>query len=221
VKSTLTRTLVFANIAVFVWMELTGAYNSDPSLINHGALRSSEFLINGEWWRLFTAAFVHGGITHIALNMIALWQVGSIVETLFGARRMALLYVIAIVGSGLAVVYFSPDYATVGASGAIFGLFGAMVSAGLRLGTRGRSLVMQTVPIIVINLIFTFSIPGISAAAHVGGLISGFLAGFILFLAPLQRVREAEAVPIEGGGVYEPPEVVHAAPPPSEPHPHP
>jgi rhomboid protease GluP len=218
VKSSLTRALVFANIAVYVWMTLTGAYTSDPSLVNHGALYGP-YVRGGDWWRLFTAAFVHANLMHILFNMIALWQVGSIVETIFGARRMAALYVIAILGSGWAVVYFSPNEATVGASGAIFGLFGAMVSAGLRLGARGRALVMQTLPIIGINLVFTFSVPGISAAAHIGGLVSGFLAGYVLFRVP-RRERELVPVAVEGGGVYEPPEIAQAAPAPHDSHPH-
>jgi rhomboid protease GluP len=199
-------------------MTLTGAYTSDPSLVNHGALYGP-YVRGGDWWRLFTAAFVHANLMHILFNMIALWQVGSIVETIFGARRMAALYVIAILGSGWAVVYFSPNEATVGASGAIFGLFGAMVSAGLRLGARGRALVMQTLPIIGINLVFTFSVPGISAAAHIGGLVSGFLAGYVLFRVP-RRERELVPVAVEGGGVYEPPEIAQAAPAPHDSHPH-
>jgi len=93
------------------------------------------------------------------------------------------------VGSGLTVIWFNYDQPTLGASGAIFGLFGALVAVGLRLGRRGRALIGQVVPIVVLNLIFTFAVPGISAAAHVGGLITGFVVGFVLFMMP-SRQRE-------------------------------
>ncbi len=100
---------------------------------------------------------------------------------------------VAIVGSGIAVVAFNYDVPTLGASGAIFGLFGALVAVGLRLGKRGRSLIGQVLPIIVINLVFTFTVPGISAAAHVGGLMTGFVAGLVLFMVPAARRTPAYA----------------------------
>src|SRR5579871_847749 len=108
---------------------------------------------------------------------------------------MLLLYFVSMLGSGLAVTYFTPDVVTVGASGAIFGLFGAMVAIGLRLGKRGRNLIMQTLPIIGINLFITFTIPNISIAAHIGGLLSGLVCGLVLFsvLAP-RREEPAYAV---------------------------
>jgi membrane associated rhomboid family serine protease len=127
---------------------------------------------------------LHGGIVHIAVNMVALYSVGDVVEQLFGKFRFVLLYVAAIVGSGLTIVYFGTyNVPAVGASGAIFGLFGALVAVGLRMGPRGRDLIKSVLPVIVINLVLTFTIPNISAAGHVGGLITGFLAGLVLFMA--------------------------------------
>ena len=181
---TLTNLLVAVNVLAFIWQVTTpGGIDAD-----HGYLAPRDVLQYGEWWRIFTAAFLHGSIPHIALNMIALFQVGNLVEQLFGKVRFALLYLLATVGSGLAIIYFStPDIPTLGASGAIFGLFGALVAVGLRLGARGRSLVGQVLPIIALNLIFTFAIPGISASAHVGGLLTGFVAGLVLFMVPSRR----------------------------------
>jgi membrane associated rhomboid family serine protease len=124
---------------------------------------------------------------HIAFNMFALYQVGTIVEQLFGKVRYVALYAVALVGAGLAVVYVAPNDLTVGASGAIFGLFGALVAVGVRLGKRGRGLIGQVLPIIVINLVLTFTIPNISAAGHVGGLLTGLVAGLVLFMAPRRR----------------------------------
>ena len=122
--------------------------------------------------------------------MIALYQVGNIVEQLYGKVRFSLLYLVSIIGSGLAVLAFNYAVPTLGASGAIFGLFGALVAVGLRLGKRGRGLIGQVLPIILINLVFTYTVPGISAAAHVGGLLTGFIAGLLLFMVPSRR-REA------------------------------
>ena len=185
---TLTNLLIAINVAAFVWELATGGPDRD-----HGQLLGTLVVQYGEWWRIFTAAFLHANLIHIGLNMLALYQVGSIVEALYGKVRFALLYVIAIIGSGLAVVAFNYTIPTLGASGAIFGLFGALVAVGLRLGKRGRALITQVVPIVLINLVFTFSVPGISAAAHVGGLITGFLAGLVLFMVPPARPTAAYA----------------------------
>lgn len=181
---TLTNLLVAVNVLAFIWQLSTlGGVDGD-----HGYLAPRDVLQYGEWWRIFTAAFLHGSIPHVALNMLALYYVGNLVEQLFGKIRFALLYVLAIIGSGLAIVYFSTyDVPTLGASGAIFGLFGALVAVGLRLGARGRSLIGQVLPVIAINLVFTFAIPGISVSAHIGGLITGFIAGLVLFMVPSRR----------------------------------
>jgi rhomboid protease GluP len=211
---TITNVLVAINVLMFLWELATGGPDVD-----HGQLYGPAVVAGHQWWRIFAGAFLHGSYAHVGLNMLALYQVGNIVEQLYGKVRFVLLYTIAIVGSGLAVLYFNFDVPTLGASGAIFGLFGALVAVGLRLGARGRSLIGQVLPIIVINLVFTFAVPGISAAAHVGGLVTGFLAGLVLYMLPSQRqyayapVAEPAAVPFdptEGAPVAtieQPPEV--------------
>jgi membrane associated rhomboid family serine protease len=184
VKISLTGVLVAVNIVAFIWQTTTrGGVDYD-----HGYLSPQSVLQYGEWWRIVTAAFLHANIAHIGLNMIALYSVGREVEAVFGKVRFALLYALAVLGSGLSIVYFSAyTVPTLGASGAVFGLFGALVAVGLRLGARGRSLIMSLLPVLAINLVFTFSIPGISAAAHVGGLVTGFVAGLILFMGSRRR----------------------------------
>ncbi len=194
----LTRLLICINVLVFGWMIVTGggisyALNGGGSgefYYLHGAMRPVDVTVGGQWWRIVSSAFVHFGAIHIAMNMIALNYVGAPVERLFGKVRYALVYALALVGAGVAVVMFSnPEEFTAGASGAIFGLFGALVAAGLRLGPRGRALISSVFPVIVLNLVFTFAVPNISAAAHIGGLITGFVAGFVLFMLP-SRARD-------------------------------
>ncbi len=139
----LTRTLICINVLVFGWMIVTGG--GIPYAVNgagtgefyylHGAMRPVDVTAGGQWWRIVSSAFVHFGVLHIGMNMIALNYVGAPVEQLYGKVRYALVYALALVGAGISVVLFSPpDQFTAGASGAIFGLFGALVAAGLRLG---------------------------------------------------------------------------------------
>ena len=193
---TLTNALIAINVVVFVWELATGGAEAD-----HGVLFGPFVVEHGEWWRVVTAAFLHGSIMHIAFNMFALYQVGTIVERAMGPLRYLFVYACAIAGSGAAVLWFNYTQPTLGASGAIFGLFGALVAIGLSLPPRGMSIVTQTVPIIVINLGLGFIIPNISVAAHVGGLITGFVVGWLVFQIP-SRYRDRANSLINGRPVY-------------------
>ncbi len=206
----LTRLLIAANVVVFLWELSTGDTGDGGVLVRDGGLYGP-LVAAGDWWRIFTAAFLHAGWLHIATNMFALWQVGTFVELLYGRTRMAIIYVVAIVGSGIAVLFFSYGDPTVGASGAIFGLFGALAAAGLRLGKTGRDLVQQSAGIIILNLILGFTVfHFVSNAAHIGGVIAGALVGFLLFRVPAHLVaaRAAAPVPVEDGQIYEAPDFV-------------
>jgi membrane associated rhomboid family serine protease len=187
VRITLTQLLIAVNVVAFIWQSTTrGGVDYD-----HGYLSPQLVLQYGEWWRIATAAFLHASIAHLGLNMMALYFLGKEVEAVFGKPRFALIYALGVLGSGLSIVYFSAyTIPALGASGAVFGLFGALVAIGLRLGRRGRSLIMSLLPVIAINLVFTFSVPGISVAAHVGGLITGLIAGLILFTGTRRRRAE-------------------------------
>jgi rhomboid protease GluP len=177
----LTRLLIAMNIVAYAWEYFSGALDSDATLTSHGALLGTRVLENGEWWRIFSAGFLHGGAMHILFNMFALWQVGHLTELIFGAPRMAFIYFFSMLTSGLLVTAIDPSDPTIGASGAIFGLFGALAAAGLRLGKPGRDLVRQCVGIIVLNLIISYTLPNISKSGHIGGLIGGFVTGIALF----------------------------------------
>jgi membrane associated rhomboid family serine protease len=202
-----TLALIIINVLVFLWVTVTGggfgyfvSGGDNQLLYDHGALYGPA-VTQGEWWRIISSGFLHAGILHIGLNMFALYQVGTFLELVLRSRRMLMLYFISLVGSGLCVVWFSYNEVTVGASGAIFGLFGALAVVGLRLGPQGRALLGQLIPIIVLNLIFTFSVPGISAAGHVGGLVTGFLAALVIAQIPRRPV--AATAPIEYGDAIE------------------
>ncbi len=211
----LTRLLVAINVIAYIWEKLSGALTTDNALLSHGALLGIDVL-NGEWWRIVTSAFLHGSEIHILFNMIALWQVGTFIELIYGTPRMAFIYFFAMLGSGLGVTYFTPTEVTVGASGAIFGLFGALGVAGLRMGERGREILKQTIGIVVINLIIGFTLPNISNAGHIGGLIFGTLAGLALFRAP----KPAPPAPVYAQRIdprYDPGVVTIEHPPLDEP----
>jgi membrane associated rhomboid family serine protease len=128
---------------------------------------------HGDWWRLITAAFLHYGPFHLLLNMLALWWFGSLLERRIGSGRFLLLYLVSGLAGSAGALILDPTVPTVGASGAIFGILGA----GLVLEQQ-RDYVFggSALGIIVINLVFTFSISNISIGGHIGGLIGGALA---------------------------------------------
>ncbi len=207
---TITNLLIAVNVIAYIWEVTSGTnFNDNRSLYDHGALVGAAVTLDGQWWRIVTGGFLHGGLAHIALNMFALYQLGTFVESALGPWRMLAVYTVSLFGGGLAVVYFAPHDVTVGASGAIFGLFGALLGIGVRMGRRGRALISQTLPILVINLVFTFAVPFISKAGHLGGLASGFVAGLV-FYAMRPRVAEPVAIDRATGEVtdaeYLPPE---------------
>ena len=206
----LTRILLVANILVFAWTSTHDVTASGTSLVQAGAFYGPA-VQDGEWWRAFTAAFIHDGFLHIAFNMFALWQIGTVVEQLFGTPKMGLIYLVSIIGSGWAIYHFNYNEITIGASGAIFGLFGALVAAGLRLGKVGQQLVRNMLGIVLINVLLGFMIPNISQAGHLGGLVAGFILGIVLYRVPL-HLRRPLAVQVQSHG--DPVEAELLPPPP-------
>lgn len=135
----------------------------------------------GEYYRLFSSAFMHYGIVHILFNMWALYVLGPPLEQHLGRLRFGALYFLSALGGSVVVYLFSPLNApTAGASGAIFGLFGATLVAAKRLNLDVKWLVS----LIVINLVITFTLPGISWQGHIGGLITGAAVGAAFVYAP-------------------------------------
>ena len=193
----MTRLLIALNVVGYLWeirvagpgmLSLGGGGNLDR-VLQDGSLFPAAVLQQGEWWRILTGAFLHGGLLHIGVNMLSLWFLGRFIEYALGPWRMLLVYMLSLIVSGLGVVYFSaPLVPTVGASGAIFGLFGALFAIGLKLGKPGMQLVRDNIGILVINLIITFTVPAISWQAHVAGLLAGFVVTYAIYFPP-RRVQ--------------------------------
>jgi rhomboid protease GluP len=207
----LTKLLIAANVVVFAFEYLSGNPDRGTGIAAAG-LMFGPAVDAGQWYRIFTSAFLHANILHIGSNMLALYQVGTFIELVYGRVRMSLLYTLGIIGSSAACYYFTYQQAELGASGAIFALFGALLAAGIRWGKDGRALVQQSSGIIILNLVLGFTIfHGIvSNAAHLGGLVVGTLAGLVLFRVPRPRLAVA-GEPLEAGVTYESPEAIARA----------
>ncbi len=141
----------------------------------------------GEWWRVFTVALTHASWLHLGMNMLVLFQLGNIVERFYGEIRYSLILVASVVSASFASLLLDPvNQPSVGASGMIFGLFGAMVLTGKKMGVDYR----QVMGYLVLNLVIGFAIPNVDWHAHVGGLIGGLLAALVLQALPRRRIQQ-------------------------------
>ena len=145
-----------------------------PSLQTQLMLPSFEYLkLTNEWYRLFTVALTHGGLLHLGFNMYSLMVLGNPLEAAFGPRKLLIVFFVSLVTGSFTSAYFASAYSySVGASGAIFGLFGAFAIVGTRIGADIRSIVV----IIGINFVIGFAMGGVDWRAHLGGLIGGVAA---------------------------------------------
>jgi rhomboid protease GluP len=188
----LTQIIFGANIAVFLATAFASRSVMDISgevLVHYGA-NFGRYTLSGDWWRLFTYMFLHGGAMHIFFNMWCLWDLGQLCESLYGRFTYAAIYLITGVSGGLASIAWNPGVLSVGASGAIFGLAGALIASFYlgefslpRVAISGtlRSLVIFA----VFNLGFGQLFGGIDNACHIGGLVSGLILGALIArLAP-------------------------------------
>jgi membrane associated rhomboid family serine protease len=189
-----TKIIIALNVLVFV-IGLTGG--GGGSLLNgQGSTQidlglSAIPLRDGEWYRLITSGFTHAGLLHLGLNMWFIWIIGQMLERSIGSLRFTLLYFAALLAGSAGALIADPFALTVGASGAAFGLLGAMV-VGMR--QRGMSVLRSDVGmLLILNLVLTFAIPGIAIGGHIGGLIGGGLCGAAL-LAPRRERRWWELV---------------------------
>lgn len=186
-RAYVTPALIGLNVLVFVLMTVSGVSIINPTipdLLRWGADFGPQTM-RGEWWRILTATFVHIGIIHIALNMWVLATAGPLVERMVGNIGFLLLYLVAGLGGSLASLFWNPMLVSGGASGAIFGIYGALL--GLLLRAHGSipskalaKLRNSGLGFLGYNLVFGMMQKNIDSAAHVGGLAAGFLCGLVL-----------------------------------------
>ena len=187
-KPYLTYFFLLLNVCIFLFLENIGGSMDQDVLIGYGA-KYNEAILEGEWWRLFTAAFIHIGLIHFFINMLALYYIGQFVERIYGSKSFFIIYFLSLLLGNIASFVFT-DAITAGASGAIFGLFGTL----LYFGIKYRMLFIRTIGnqfmlLLIVNIVLGIIVPQIDIGAHIGGLIGGFLAAMMATLPYKKSVR--------------------------------
>ncbi|WP_456391618.1 rhomboid family intramembrane serine protease [Nitratifractor sp.] len=158
------------------------------TLVQCGGVYAPALVGQGEWWRLLSAMFLHGGMEHLALNMVSLFIVGRMMELYFSRSVYLLLYLLSGIVGFLVSMAVHPMTVSIGASGAIFGIFGAIGGLVLfhrrRLGERYRLFMREFGAVLGLNLIFGIVVPGIDMSAHIGGLSVGLVGGYLASKTP-------------------------------------
>jgi membrane associated rhomboid family serine protease len=188
--SIVTKALIGANLLVYLLEIANGGTLNGPGVLflyRWGVYGPG--IASGRWFQLVTGGFLHGGLLHIGLNMLILWLVGSQIEEALGRGRYLLLYFVSLLAGSAGALLQSPNIPTVGASGAIFGLFGAMLV--LEYFATGRIVGGQAFGLIAINLVLSFTISTVSWGGHIGGLVGGILG--TLALAQFRRAHPGYA----------------------------
>jgi rhomboid protease GluP len=193
------RILIAMNVVLFLAMVASGVpvmSPTAPNLIQWGADFGPRTIGGGEWWRIFTSMFLHIGIIHIAFNMFVLWQIGPFVERLLGNIGFSIVYMVSGIAGAFVSLAWNPYLVSAGASGAIFGLYGALLGFLLMRRDSIPSEVLEPLTknaliFIGYNAVYGFIRSGTDVAAHVGGLAAGFLCGLCmsvpLTIDPLPR----------------------------------
>ncbi|MBE3560499.1 MAG: rhomboid family intramembrane serine protease [Ktedonobacteraceae bacterium] len=189
-----TNILIIINIIVYLFTAIVG-HNlleiSTDVIATYGGQNTLLIQQTGEYWRILTAMFLHFNLWHIALNMFSLYLIGRVVEVFYGRWRYLLIYLLSGIAGGIVTYFFqAPNTLSAGASGAIFGVFGAMGAFYIvnrrALGAYGRGMVSQWIFVLAINVALNLSLAGLSITDHLGGLIAGIILGFLL-IARLER----------------------------------
>lgn len=186
INNTLTNQLLLVLVAIYLGLQIYPNLEEDLFLFNRAILSDGQIhgVAEGEWWRLITAGFLHAGVMHLLFNCLALYTLGTPFEALYGRTRYAILLLISLVaGSYASITFNAENQVSVGASGAIFGLFGALLVVGRRLGADTRS----TLTLLAINTAIAIAIPNIDWRAHLGGLAGGVVVATVYKLIPQRR----------------------------------
>ncbi len=183
--SNLTYGLIAINVVMLIALEIGGGSTNRQTLLDFGAMSGLE-IAGGDYWRLFTAMFLHVGLWHLLVNSVGLFIIGRLVESVFGPFRFALLYVLSGLFGSLAsyLVDVNSDAAAAGASGAVFGILGVMAAyfAAQRnvMGRTAQQILYGLLALAAINLVISQLNPGIDNWAHLGGFAAGFGLGYAL-----------------------------------------
>ena len=188
-----TQVLIGINVVAFLIETAAGAPlggGGGGTVWTHGVLFGPSISVNHEYWRLVTAGFLHDGLFHLFVNMISLYFVGSALEPAIGRVNFLAVYFVSLLAGSFGALWFSPGIPTLGASGAIFGIFGALIivarNRGIPIWQSGLGYVL------VFNLIFSLSVRGISVGDHLGGLVGGLITGWLI-VEVAERRRMATA----------------------------
>ncbi len=181
-----TMALVAANVVVFMISlgagdQINRRDRFDGLSFDYG-INGGLIDVRGEWYRLFTGGFLHSGVIHLGFNMLLLWMIGSQLEAALGRWRYGLLYVGSLLAGSAGALVADPNALTVGASGAVYGLMGAAVIAQRANGISFWQSGIGT--LVVVNIIVSVTVPGISVGGHAGGLIGGLAVGWLYYEAP-------------------------------------
>lgn len=200
-----TLALLALNVLVFLVMVVSGVSFFSPtteSVLKWGA-DYGPLTLGGQWWRMFASLFIHFGVIHILFNMVVLANIGPFMETLLGSSGYAVLYVAAGLGGGAASLAWHPGTVSAGASGAIFGLYGALLAfLVLHGGSISKEVLIPlrkgALVFVGYNVLYGLVRPDVDMAAHIGGLVTGFLLGLFLaqpatLQAPARGGRNATA----------------------------
>ncbi len=186
-----TYTIIAINVIVFAVMCIKGVPFMRPSAADVFPWGASygPVTVGGQWWRLFTEIFVHFGVVHVGINMYILYQVGVLTEILFGKVRYTILYVVAGLAGSLTSLYVHPLGVSAGASGAVFGVFGALlafllIERGVIPSKAAMQIARSAAVFLAYNLIYGLADKTTDLSAHIGGLVIGFVVGCVLLLRP-------------------------------------
>ena len=191
-----TNVLIAINVIIYLIMAIVSQSITElpqDTIVQFGAQYTPLIQQTGQYWRIFTAMFVHFNLIHIGLNMLSLFLIGRVVEVFYGKLRYLGIYLGSGIIGGIVTYFLEPNSLAAGASGAIFGVFGALgvfyIVNRRALGAYGPGAIGQWIFWLALNLIWGFSTPGIGVLDHIGGLVAGLLLAFLLI--PRQRGRRA------------------------------
>ncbi|MEN3954291.1 rhomboid family intramembrane serine protease [Ligilactobacillus salivarius] len=193
-KPSITYTLIILNIVMYIVMTLFGGTENIANLVRFGA-KYSPYIINGQYWRLITPMFIHIGLQHLLINMITLYFLGTLLENIFGKIRFLIIYLVSGICGNIASFAFNFSSISAGASTALFGMFGSFLMLGesFRRNPYLQTMSRQFFLLVILNIFFGM-FGNSDLTGHLGGLVSGFLLGYVVGVPNLGRVPKVKRI---------------------------